>query len=100
MAFSKPVRVANFTPIEKAEASAFAQTVYDACFMDGNLTGEELLRYLEEVGLWTAEDEENHIQLCDHLQEMKVDYFDSFAIPSKRERIKLAIVKKKNLIKK
>jgi hypothetical protein len=98
LSFSEPIRVANFTPIEKAEASAFAQRVYDACFMDGGFTSEELSSHLEELGLWTQQDEDQHVVLCNHLQEMKVDYFDSFAIPSKRDRIKSAIDKKKVLI--
>lgn len=86
--------MANFTPIEKAEASAFSQTVYDACFMDGGFSKEELADHLEEIGIWTSEDEESYTKIFDDIQLMKVDYFENFAVPSRRARIKSAISKK------
>lgn len=83
--------MANFTPIEKAEASAFSESVYDACFMDGGFNKAELADFLEESGIWTDEHETAYIKLFDDVQAMKVDYFENFAIPSKRDRIKSAI---------
>jgi hypothetical protein len=89
--------VPNFSPIEKAEAAAFAQTVYDSCFMDGGFSKEELADYLAEIGIWTPEDEESYNKIFDDIQLMKVDYFDNFAVPSRRDRIKSAISKKVEL---
>lgn len=93
MAFSKPVRVANFSPIEKAEALAFAQAAYDACFMEGAFSKEELADLLDETGVWSERDEEAYMKIFDDIQTLKVSYFENFAIPTRRDRIKGAINK-------
>ena len=60
LAFKKPIRIANFSPIEKAEAAAYSEAVYDECFEFGSFSKEELADYLMEVGLWTKKEEEDY----------------------------------------
>jgi hypothetical protein len=91
LAFKKPIRIANFSPIEKAEAAAYSEGVYDECFESGSLSKEELADYLMEVGLWTQQEEEDYLQGLEDLQQMKVDYFEMFAIETRRMKVKRAI---------
>jgi hypothetical protein len=91
LAFKKPIRIANFSPIEKAEASAYAEAVYDECFESGSFSKEELADYLMEIGLWTQQQEEDYLKGFEDLQQMKMDYFEAFALETKRTKIKKAI---------
>ena len=91
LAFKKPIRIANFSPIEKAEAAAYSEGVYDECFESGSLSKEELADYLMEVGLWSQKEEEDYLQGLEDLQQMKVDYFEMFAIETRRMKVKRAI---------
>jgi hypothetical protein len=91
LAFKKPIRIANFSPIEKAEASAYAEAVYDECFESGSFSKEELADYLIEIGLWSQQEEEDYLQGLEDLQQMKVDYFEMFAIETRRMKVKRAI---------
>lgn len=92
--FRTPVRITNFTPLEKAEAWSFAEKNYEDCFDNGSLTANELADYLEEIGIWTEDDEEKYTNGMDDLQTMKVDYYDNYVIPTRRDLIKAAIAKK------
>ena len=91
LAFKKPIRIANFSPIEKAEAAAYSEAVYDECFEFGSFSKEELADYLMEVGLWTKKEEEDYLKGLEDLQQMKVDYFEVFVIETRRMKIKRAI---------
>lgn len=91
MAFKKPIRIANFSPIEKAEAAAYSEAVYDECFESGSFSKEELADYLMEIGLWTQQQEEDYLKGFEDLQQMKMDYFEAFALETKRTKIKKAI---------
>jgi hypothetical protein len=91
LAFKKPIRIANFSPTEKAEAAAYSETVYEECFEFGSFCKEELADYLMEVGLWSQKEEEDYLQGLEDLQQMKVDYFEMFAIETRRMKVKRAI---------
>jgi hypothetical protein len=96
--FAKPVRLANFSPIEKAEAAAYAKTVYDRCFEAGAFDKKELGEYLLEMGLWTEEEEAVFTQGFDDIQQMKMDYYEAFALETRRNRIKGAIRAKTTIL--
>lgn len=96
--FSPIVRICNFTPLQKAEASTFSEQVYQECFDTGSFTVDEMKVFLSEQGIWTEQDEEMNSVGLEELQLMKVDYFDSFALASKKERIKKSIQKKLGLL--
>lgn len=91
MAFKKPIRIPNFSPIEKAEAAAYSEAVYDECFEAGSFSKEELADYLMEVGLWSQKEEDDYLQGLEDLQQMKVDYFEVFVLETRRMKIKRAI---------
>lgn len=44
-----------------------------------------------DAGLWTQKEEEAYLQGLEDLQQMKVDYFEVFALETRREKIKRAI---------
>jgi hypothetical protein len=92
--FSTPIRIPNFSPIEKAEAAAYAQSVYDECFESGSFSKEEMYDYLVDNGLWTEEKEVEYNKSFEDLQQMKVDYFEAFSLETRRNRIKGAILAK------
>ena len=94
--FATPVRVSNFSPIEKADAAAYAQSVYDQCFEDGSFSKDELADYLLEMGLWSEEEEANYLKAIEDIQQMKMDYFEAFSLETRRNRIKGAILAKTN----
>lgn len=91
MAFKRPIRIPNFSPIEKAEAAAYSEEVYDRCFESGSFSKEELADHLMDVGLWSPKEEEDYLQGLEDLKQMKVDYFEVFALETRREKIKRAI---------
>jgi len=92
--FRIPVRIMNFTPMEKAEAWSFAEQSYEQCFENGSLTTNELADFLCEMEIWTEKDENNYVEGMEDIQTMKVDYYDNYVIPTRRDLIKTAIVKK------
>ena len=96
--FKTPVRINNFSATEKAEAWMFAESVYDVCFENGSFTSLELESYLAEQGIWIESREQKYLQDLEDMQSMKVDYYDNFAIPSRRQGIKSAITKKMALV--
>ena len=91
MAFKKPIRIANFSPIEKAEAAAYAEGVYEECFESGSFSKEELADYLIDMELWSDEEEKSFSQCLEDIQQMKMDYYEAFALETRRNKIKQAI---------
>lgn len=91
MAFKRPIRIANFSPIEKAEAATYADGVYSECFESGSFSKEELADYLVDMGLWSDEEENDFSKCLEDIQQMKMDYYEAFALETRRNKIKQAI---------
>lgn len=85
------IRIPNFTPQQKADASVFAKKVYSDCYDGGSLIRDELTEILNDLGYWTQSDEEEFKQDLNHLQQMKVDYYENFNILSRATSIKKSI---------
>jgi hypothetical protein len=96
--FAQPVVIENFTPVEKAQAWAFAQQCYQDAFEDGNFTKDEIENYIADLGYWSDERELKHNEDVEVLQSMKVDYFEQFIFPSKRTKIKRSIDRQLDVI--
>jgi hypothetical protein len=84
-------RIPNFSPSLRAEAAAFSRYAYDLSYDHGSLTREELTALLEEMGIWTKEDERKFEESLKALQELKVQYFEAFALKFRRKDIKKQI---------
>lgn len=86
--FGKYIRVENFTPYQKSMAAKYSSDVYQYHFENGVYTDEEILFLLIEYGLWSEKDEEELNQIGSNIDNVKIDYFDNFLLPSKKEQIK------------
>ena len=92
--FLEPIRIENFTPKEKSIAWVFGQKAYNDIFELGGMTKSDLAEYLEEIGAWTPSDETAYDEDLDYIHNLKIDYFDNFALPSKKNRIKSEIYRR------
>lgn len=87
------MRIKNFTPLQKSKAWQFAQSVYKQAFESSSFTKRELDIFLDQEGFWTFAEEQNYTEEQEKVNLMKVDYFENFPIPSRREYIKKNIDK-------
>lgn len=93
-------RIKNFTPIEKAEAFSYSQEIYDNHFKNGVPTKEEMLEILIEKDIWNDELENQYEEEIEKLGGLKVDYYDNFFIPVRKEELSIFIkLKEKKLNK-
>ncbi len=80
-----PFRIANFDPIKKAEAEAFAQEVEQEYIAYGGLTQDEIIELNINLGYWTEEQEKMLGKLIKEIQYAKGMYYEDFFRASRRE---------------
>lgn len=69
-------------------AEIYGQEVYDLEFLEGSLTDDERIPLLRENGWWTDEDEIDLAKIPKIIEQMKLDYFNSFYYDDTRSYIK------------
>lgn len=74
-------------------ADFFSQEQYDAALIDGLWTQENAEIYLQSMGYWKKEDEEEIEKIGKNIENMKLDYYNHFYNTSNKEYIKRNIKK-------
>ena len=73
---------------DKTFADFFSYEVYQDCLLEGMLKEEEVEDFLIENGFWSKEESELMEQIQKNMQQMKLDYFNSFYNSTTKEYIK------------
>tara|TARA_R110000765_G_scaffold417533_1_gene520153 strand:- start:1463 stop:2473 length:1011 start_codon:yes stop_codon:yes gene_type:complete len=72
-------------------ADCFSEKIYQEAFEDNVFLQEELETLIVENGWWTALEEKNLNELPNRLEQMKVDYFESYIKAGETVKLKEAI---------
>ena len=84
----KPAKVED-----KAFADVYGQEVYEDALLEGVLRNKDIDQLLVEKGWWSQEEDEKLETLNKNLEQMKVDYYNSFFKETTRDYIKKSIVR-------
>ena len=89
--------VKPFTPEVKYAASVEASKAFDSAFGDGILLLEESF----ELSGWTEDDEQALTEVIPkNIEQMKLDYFNRFALKTSRDQIAKKLASVQNIMKK
>ena len=73
---------------DKTFADFFSYEAYEECLFDGVWTNEDVELFLIENGYWSVKEEESIKQLKTNLENMSVDYLNSFYSEQSKEYIR------------
>ena len=83
---------------DKTFADFFAQEQYDDAIIDGIWTQEDAEEYLEQMGYWLPEYDEEIEKINENMENMKLDYYNHFYNKSTRKYIKSNLDKLKEKV--
>ena len=85
---------------DKTFADFFSYEVYEDCLLEGMLKEEEVEEFLIENGFWSKEESELMEQIQKNMQQMRLDYFNSFYNSTTKEYIKKNLEKQEKRVSK
>ena len=83
---------------DKTFADFFSYEIYEDCLLDGMLKEEEVEEFLIENGFWSKEESELMEQIQKNMQQMKLDYFNSFYNSTTKEYIQKNLEKQEKRV--
>jgi len=83
---------------DKTFADFFSYEVYEDCLLEGMLKEEEVEEFLIENGFWSKEESELMEQIQKNMQQMRLDYFNSFYNSTTKEYIQKNLEKQEKRV--
>ena len=83
---------------DKTFADFFSYEIYEDCLLEGMLKEEEVEEFLIENGFWSKEESELMEQIQKNMQQMKLDYFNSFYNSTTKEYIQKNLEKQEKRV--
>lgn len=82
------LRIYSTTPDQNYVANEVYNKAYNEAALIDIVSGEEMLKQIEEMGIWTKEEEEMLVQIPKDIEEWKVQIYNALHDTDKKNRLK------------